>query len=214
MKLNINNRAIVAYTNTLEKMHRSALPNTIRNTLNNAIYDVKTNTMPKEAAKDFKKRSPNFFKSQSRFENAKGFNVSLMKGVVGFVSKGLKGSDNYAVKDLEQQEEGGKIGGKSFIPLNQSRVGNSFNKNVRKEFRLTNITKIVNARNQKGISKKQQFVRAIVKAGVGGYVMGSTNKGDNFVWKVTSIGEHTYNYKTTHFGLQRLYDFQKGRKVV
>ena len=77
MKINVNNRAIVAYTNTLENMHRSALPNTVRNTLNNAVYDVKTNTMPNSANDTFKKRSPNFFKSQSRFET----NFCIIKNI-------------------------------------------------------------------------------------------------------------------------------------
>lgn len=212
MKININSMAVAKHTNTLEKLHRSALPNAVRNTLNNAVFDVKTKTMPKSAKEEFTNRSPNFFKSQSRFENAQGFNVSTMKATVGFVEGGLKGENNYAVKDLEEQEEGGIIKGKSFIPLNTARTGGSYNKLVKSNSRLTNIQRIVNARNQQGKTKAEKFVKAIIKAGNNGYVLGSEYKGDNILFKVNSISS---NLKTRNlkYKITPLYDYQKNRKI-
>ncbi len=212
MQLNINSNAVVAHTNRLESMHRSALPNAIRNTLNDVAMDVKKNTMPTETGKQFKKRTPNFFKANSRVEFAKGWNVNSMKSTIGFIEGGLKGGNNYAVKDLEQQEDGGVIGGKSLIPLNTARSGNSYNKNVKSNVRLTNIQKIVNARSQKGKTKGEKFVNAVLKAGVGGYVLGSTKKGENIVWKVNALKSEL---KTKSFKpkLTPLYDYVKNRKV-
>lgn len=212
MIININSTALVQHTNRLEKMHRSALPNAVRNTLNNAVYDVKTNSMPKKAGATFQRRNPNFFKSQSRFENAKGFDVNSMKATIGFVEGGLKGGNNYAVKDLESQEHGGNIDKKSFIPLNESRTGKSYSKNVRSNARLTNIDRIINARNQKGKTKAEKFVKAIIKAGNGGYVLGSEFKGQNILFKVSSVRS---NIKTRQlqYKLVALYDYQKGRSV-
>lgn len=212
MMFNINSTALVQHTNRLEKMHRSALPNAVRNTLNNAVYDVKTNSMPKQAGVDFTKRQPNFFKSQSKFENAKGFNVDSMKATVGFVEGGLKGGNNYAVKDLEAQEHGGSIDKKAFIPLNESRTGKSYSKSVKSNVRLTNIDRLVNARNQKGKNKAEKFVKAILKAGNGGFVLGSEFKGQNILYKVTSVRSNIKSRKL-QYKLIALYDYQKGRSV-
>ena len=79
MKLNIKSDAIVKHVNTLEKMHKSALPLVIRQTLNSAAFDVKKVTMPKEASANFDKRNPNFFKANSKVDQAKGFNISSIR---------------------------------------------------------------------------------------------------------------------------------------
>ncbi len=212
MKFNINTDEVVKFTNKLEKMHKSALPSAIRGTLNDAVRDVKTNTMLDESKKKFVNRSPNFFKSQSRYEKALGFNVDSMESSVGFVEGGLKGGDNYSVKDLEEQESGGTINKKSFIPLNTARISKSANKVVRANARLKSIKKIVNARNQKGKSKAEKFVNATLKAGIGGFVLGSTINGENILWRVDSLKS---NLKTRKFTpkLTPLYDFNKGRSI-
>ena len=57
MQLNINSDAVVKFTNTLEKLHKSGLPVAIRESLNNAAFDVKKRTMPKAAGDTFKERS-------------------------------------------------------------------------------------------------------------------------------------------------------------
>lgn len=203
--LNINTDQVVRWTNKLEKMHRSALPLAIRGSLNSAAKDVKQKTMPATSKASFVNRSKNFFKFNSRVEFAKGFNVKSMQAMVGFTSARLKGGDNFAVKDLEQQERGGKIGGKSFIAHKEAR-GGSNTKAVKPINRLSAITNIINAKNFRG-NKKQRLIRAIHRAGKGGYVLGSAISGENTLFRVKSLN------KKGAFKLTPLYDFKKGRKV-
>lgn len=201
--LNINTDALVIFTNKLEKMHRSALPLAIRGTLNNAAFDVKQKTMPKSAASTFTERKKNFFKANSRVEMAKGFNINKMASMVGFISNKLKG-ENFAVKDLEQQEHGGTINKKSFIPLDSSRGGNKA-RPVRPINRLSKISNIVNQKNLRG-PKKQRFIKAARKAGVGGVFLGGTSEGKETLFRVKSISKRG-------FRLIPIYSFKKGRNV-
>jgi len=203
--LNINTDAVVRHTNTLEKMHRSALPLAIRGALNNSAFDVKQKTMPLSAKNAFKERNKTFFKANSRVNRATGFNVKSMKATVGFFSNKLKGGDNFAIKDLEQQESGGSIDKKSFIPTDEAR-GESKVKLVRPRNRLSEINKIIKAKNFRG-NKKQRFIKAIHRAGKGGHVLGSSVMGENTLFKVNSLT------KKGKFKLTPLYDFKKGRKV-
>jgi hypothetical protein len=94
--------------------------------LNKAAFDVKQNTMLKSAEASFVKRQPNFFKANSRVEMASGWDLDKMQATVGFNSSGLKGgSNNHAVEDLEQQERGGTIKSRSFIPTDSVPDGGS-----------------------------------------------------------------------------------------
>jgi hypothetical protein len=186
MKLNINTDAVVRFTNTLEKLHRSALPVAIRTSLNSAAFDVKKRTLLKETGKSFTIRQKNFFKANSRVEQAQGFDMNNMKATIGMVEGGLKGGNNYAVKDLEQQERGGSIKGKAFIPLKTARVGGSNAKAVRPQNRLSAINKVVNARNAKGVNDRQKFNFAANQAGVGGFVI-AKYKAKEILWRVNSL---------------------------
>jgi hypothetical protein len=205
MKLNINTNAVVSFTNQLEKMHKSALPSAIRGALNNAVFDVKTNTMPSESKSTFVNRQPNFFKANSRFEKATGFNVKQMKAQIGFTKTSLKGLNNHSVDDLEEQEHGGAINKRSFIPLNAARLSGNKNKNVRANARLSSINKIVNARAVSGKNKKQQFIHAVDMAGKNGFVLSG-----KILWKINSMKK--INGKTK-INKTALYSFRKGRKV-
>lgn len=209
MQLNINTNEVVKFTVKLERLRASALPNAIRGTLNDAAFDVKQKTMPVQAQAEFINRTPNFFKANSRVEMATGFSVNTMKATVGFFSNNLRGDNNYAVKDLEQQEYSGSIDKKSFIPLDPARKSGHTSL-VKPANRLTAIKNIVVAKNMGAGSKKQQFIKAIYKAGAGGYVLGSNIKGENTLWRVDSIDP---NPEAKRFSLTPLYDFRKARKV-
>jgi hypothetical protein len=202
MRLNINRNAVVSHTNRLEKLHKSALPNAVRSTLNNAVYDVKTKTMPASADKTFTNRQKNFFKANSRFEKATGFNVDSMKATVGFIEGGLKGGNNYAVKDLEEQEDGGTINRKAFIPLKSARIGKSAGSVVRANARLSNIKKIINTKSNRSASKKQAFAKSAIAAGPGGFVLSGKT-----LWKINSFKRNGKINKTA------LYNFKKSRSV-
>lgn len=202
MQLNINSNAVVVYTNTLEKMHKSALPVAIRETLNSAAFDVKKNTMPESVKRSFIERTPTFFKANSKVEKASGFNVNSMQATVGFFSNNLKGSNNYAIKDLEQQEDGGSINKKSFIPLKTARSGNSNNKLVKPNARLSTINKIIDVRKSKEKNKRQAFVKSAIAAGNNGFVLSG-----KILWKINSFKRNGKIIKTA------LYNFKKGRKI-
>jgi hypothetical protein len=197
MQFNINSSEVVKHTNTLEKMHRSALPLAVRNTLNSVAFDVKKNTMPESAEKEFVNRAPNFFKANSRVEMAKGWNVDSMQSVVGFIPK------DQAVEDLEEQEYGGTIESRSFIPMDQSRAGGPATK-VRPVNRLMKIGKVVNANTMEGKTPQAKFMNAARKAGKGGYVLG--NLPDKTLWKIEAIDGRTIKKKP-------LYSYEKNRDV-
>lgn len=212
--LNIDTDAVVKFTAKLERMHKSALPVSIRGALNDAAFDVKTKTMPASSKQAFVNRSPNFFKANSKFEKAQGFNIKTMHSTVGMTPQGLKGTDNYAVQDLQEQESGGDIGHKALIPMNPARSGNSKNKLVRPNARLAQIRKAVNAKNMGGVrTKSQQFVKAVFKAGAGGTVIARNPKsGKEILWRVNSLSSSLKTKKFT-LDITPLYTVKKGRSV-
>ena len=208
MELNINCDAAVIFADKLERIGKSALPNAIRETLSATALHVKQKSMPGIAGKTFTQRNKTFFKANSVVDFAKGKDIYTMRSAVGFNSSKLKGGSNFAVKNLEQQEHGGKIGGKSFIPLTPSRVNNLFTKNVKANARFSRIKNLVKARNQKGPTKEQRFIQATLKAKKGGYILGGETKGQNTLFKVNQIPEKGQELKLT-----ALYDYSKNRKI-
>jgi hypothetical protein len=196
-------------TKKLEQIHRSALPIAIRTTLNKVAFDMKKNTLMQTSGSIFEKRNPNFFKANSRVDMAKGFNVNNMASQVAMVNTGLKGSNNYAVQDLEQQEHGGSIKKKSFIPLAPARASSSNSRAVRPMNRLSSIQKLVDARKARGVNERQKFIKSAIFAGKGGFVL-SEFKGKKIVWRVNSLDRMG---ESKSFKLTPLYTFEEGRTV-
>jgi len=217
--LNINTDAAVVFTNKLEKMKKSALPNAVRGALNKAAFHTKKETLPKSAKKSFVHREANFFKANSSVDMAKGFEVSNMKSTVGFISSRLKGSNNNAVKELEQQEEGGTIGGRSFVPIKTARTGNSPAKKVKVNYRLHSIKNVINANNgSKSLSAKQKFIRAAIVAkklyGNNAFVIGN-NRNRSGKLTLSRIDEVSSDLKTKKLRIKRtaLYTYNRGFKA-
>jgi hypothetical protein len=209
MRFNINTDAAVGFSNTLEKLGKTALPNAVRGTLNKAVFDVKKSTLDKFAAKNFTKRQMNFFKANSRFENAKGSVVKNMKATIGMVSTNLQGKNNFAVKDLQQQEHGGNIGGKAFIPTVFARRGNALKGLVKPNLRISLIKeKIINAHKQKAKNPSQGFVQAAIEAGSGGFVLYN-----NMVFRIDLPPRSVIKSKRTIIKRTPIYSAKKGRKV-
>ena len=205
MQLNVNTDAVVAFTNKLEQLHRSAFPIAVRSTLNSAAFDMKKDTILKSAKDNFTQRKPSFFKANSRVETAKGFDIKTMSSKVGFTG------DSQAVEDLEKQEHGGGIDGRSFLPFgskggaNPARSGNSYGKNIKPNARLKTM-KIVNPSKVSGKNDKEKFIKSVIHAGVGGFVLGNTK---NILWRVNSIK----GMRKGELKLTPLYTFKKGRDV-
>ncbi len=213
LTLDVNADAFVVLSNKLDRLSKSALPNAVRNTLNSTAFHVKKDTMLKHADKVFDKRQANFFRANSKVEMATGFDVNMMESRIGFFDNNLKNkSTNFAVKDLEKQEHGGQIGGRSFIPLNKARIGNSYLKNVRKDNRIGNLLNqdesIVHQRKIRGKSPGHKFKIAVKRAGRGGFVLGDY-KGKRILWRVNSM-DMTADGK---YKLTAIATYKKGRSV-
>jgi len=228
MLLNIDTTNISEHAQRLVDINRSALPVSIRGTLNDAVYDVKTRTMPK-SAQVFKKRQNNFFKANSKFDKATGFNINSMKATVGFYeNKLVHANTNYAVKELEEQEHGGVIEHKAFIAMKPARVGN---KMVRANARLAAIkdkivktSKVGRGKGGKLISvksKKQQFIRAAFfaekKYGKSAFVLGGRSSGGgktlSLINEIRGSGRYTKNKYNLEITRTPLYSVKKGRAV-
>lgn len=212
MQLNINTDACVVMTNKLEKLHKSAFPSAVRGSLNRAAFDVKKDTLLKHADEEFVKRQPNFFRAFSKVDMATGFNVNSMEATVGMTPQGLKGGNNHAVSDLEQQERGGTIEGRKFIPMDSARVGNSANRNVRPMNRISNIKNIISAKNNKSKTEKGRFLKSVFAANSGGYVLSELHKGRQILWRIDSISSSA-RHKRLIVKKTPLYTYDQTRDV-
>lgn len=213
----IDSSAVDKYAEKLATLHKSALPTAIRNTLNKAAFNVKQGTLADSAKKNFVNRDKNFFKANSTVKMATGWDIAKMQSEVGMIEKGLQGgSNNYAIKDLEQQEHGGKIDGKSFIAMRGARTGKNTNKKVRSNARMGTIPSNVTPINRRsGASRSQQFIRAAMYAikNSDGYVLGHQTKGGGrTLWKVDSV---SINVKSRRMRIKAtpLYNVKKDRSV-
>jgi hypothetical protein len=205
MRININTDAVVSMTNKLEKLRKSALPAAVCGTLNDAAFDVKTNTMLRSSKNNFINREKNFFKANSTYQKATGFNISTMKSSVGFVSKG---GTNHSVDDLEEQEHGGVIDNRSFIPTVFARKGKTHTGLVKPNAQLSKINRIINVNDSIGKNQREKFVIAASVAGRGGFVL----RGD-ILFRIDTAPKSNLRSKKANFKATPLYSFKKGRKV-
>lgn len=201
MQINVNSDAVVKFTNKLERLHRSAFPVVVRQTLNDAAYDMKKNSIESSTDKNFIKRKKTFFKKFSTVEQAQGFDIDNMKATVGFKSGGQ------AIRDLEDQESGGTIPNRELIPMKGARVSKSERKSIRANARIATVKNAVDARKFRG-SKGYQYHRAVYRAGKGGHVIAEYN-GKVILWRVNSLRRSANDSHK----LTPLYSVEKGRKI-
>ena len=201
-ELNVDTNEVIKFTNSLEKLNKYAFPNAVRNALNSTAFDVKKRTLQISADRNFTKRQPNFFKANSRVFMATCSDIHRMEAMIAMIDLG---GTNYAVDDLEQQEFGGKIGGKSFIPLDTSRTGKSYNRLVQKKNRLTGIRNVISTRNSSGSSAKQRFVKAVAFASVHSYIL--SDRGILF-------RKNSEKRIRGRFDLTALYSYQASRSIT
>ena len=210
--LSVNTDALVALTNRLEKLHRSDLPIAIRNTLTKAAFLTKKESLLKIVKSTFVNRNKAFFRAKSRFKAAQGFNVNQMKATVGMVDI-RRGGGDHAVRDLEEQEHGGVIKGRSFIPTDKARVGgnNASKVSPRNRIGKINISNIVRSRRSKGKNAAQRFVKSVIfaknKFGSGAYVLSR-----KMLFRIDSLNISKKGRKL-RLKLTPIYSFIKGRNV-
>lgn len=224
----IESKSVDELAGKLQQISRSSFPVAIRQTLNSAAFDVKKTTMPKESEKAFENRSKNFFKANSKVIQANGFNVNTMQSEVGFYENNLKNQPtNYTVKDLEQQENGGKIDGRSFVALKQIRNSSGLVKaNQRMESirekpitRMSQTGRVTNKSGSKQItlSKSQSFVKAAMRAikETDGLIMSKKNSdGEQIVSRVISVSQSLGKNRKLKIKTLRMYTVKKNRKVT
>jgi len=219
MQLNLDTSKVVQYADKLEQMSKRALPRAVKETLSKAALDVKKRTMPKSAEREFTIRRKNFFIANSTVDFAKMGRIQDMKATVGFFEGKLSGDKNFAVKDLEQQEYGGKIGGRKFIPLDSARVGKNRDRNVKRSIEsvkdIDNVFK-ASRKTYSGArikSKKQRWIRAAIAAkkkhGNAAYVLGNVKSGRQTLSKIDQVST---NRTTRRIEIKRtaVYSYKKG----
>lgn len=130
----VNMDKAIELTAKLEKLHRSAFPVAVRQTLNDVAFQTKS-TVPEIASKMFITRQKSFFRAFTIVDKATGFEVNKMKSSTGISS--LKG--DIVAEGLEKQEKGGVIKGRKLIPHNQSRISGSHRKKVSRRNLLSNV---------------------------------------------------------------------------
>jgi len=126
LNIKIDTSKFAELNKEFDKISRSAFPLAVKSTLSDAAFYTKKKTLLDVSQSVFTIRQKNFFKANSKADPAKGMNVNQMVATVGMYDNNLKtinGRKNYAVSELEQQETGGRIGHKSFIPMKWARKG-------------------------------------------------------------------------------------------
>ncbi len=142
LKLDVNTDSSIQLTAKLEKLHRSAFPSAVRNTLNQAAFESKKN-VPIYASKNFTIRQKNLFNRMTIVNKANGFNVNQMVSKVG-----IDGGKKSLSDGLEKQETGGNIKGRKLLSHDMARVSNSSAKKVKAKNYLSKVSNI-------GSSKKR-----------------------------------------------------------
>jgi hypothetical protein len=233
MRIRVDTSAFFEMNKVFTKIEKSAFPLAVRQTLSDAAFYTKKQTLLKVSNETFTIRQRNFFKANSRAEPAQGFDIDRMVATVGMWDQKLtkiNGRHNYAVDELEQQEVGGDIDHKTFIPMTKARKGGKGV--VREKFRYSDIGSAKDIiRAQKGsltgrgragghASKKQQFIRAAIMAQKMGksVFMGNKNpsKGSRTLFFINRLSIFS-NIKTRKRKLDikvtPIYNVKKGRAI-
>jgi hypothetical protein len=127
IRFNVNTDATIALTAKLERLNRSAFPNAVRSTLNDAAFHMKKKEILKSAKLNMTVRNRGLFKKFTGVQKATGYNLNSMQAVVGFVPKeGVKGGK--VPEGMEKNEVGGTDNtGAMYVPT--SRQQNRYDKN-------------------------------------------------------------------------------------
>lgn len=176
MKLDVNTDASIALSAKLEKLHKSAFPSAVRNTLNDCTFDMKSKTVLISAKKNFKSvKQPSLLKRSLLIKKATGFNVNSMTSTIGLI-KLDNVSDAYS-KGLEKQEKGGVIDDGARY-LKGARGSNNLLGKVRRE-NYYDKNKVISGRSKRKGTRKSKFVaRAYMSNKLNLPFFGNTSKGN------------------------------------
>lgn len=206
----VNTQELEAFSDRIGGLSRTTFPKIAKETINKVALVMKKDTLLKSAADTFVSRDKNFIKQTSRVDFAKGTNINDLSATVGFLSQTSK-KTKQSVQNLMQQEHGGVIGGRKYIPVNSARTGKSNRKGVSKSntLREIGIRNIVKQSNARGANNKQKFVKSVIFAGAGGFVQGELSNGVKMIWRVNSLNRT----KRGKFKLTALYIVNDSKQI-
>lgn len=164
MRLDVNTDATIQLTAKLEKLHRSAFPSAVRNTLNQTAFLAKKE-VPNQANKNFTVRQKNLFTRFVLVEKAKGFDVKNMSSRFGIDAS----TKSKLAEGLEKQEKGGIIKNRRVIAHDKARVSGSAKKKVRQANYLTKVANV----SKKGRRTKSKYI--MIKKGDKGTIFETKN---------------------------------------
>lgn len=137
MRLDVNTDASIVLTAKLEKLHKSAFPSAVRNTLNEVAFNTKK-IVPETAKKNFTIRDKNLFKRFVLVEKAQGFDVNKMASKVGVDAT----TKSKLAEGLEKQETGGIITGSKLIANDRARISGNNAKKVKQANFISRVGKV------------------------------------------------------------------------
>jgi len=189
MRINVDDKAIKSLTVNLRAINRTALPVAIRDTLNDAAFDDKKNSLHTSARRNFPGlKQPQFFKTFSRVNKATGYNINTMKSEIGMMDLG-KPSARRAIENMDKQEIGGIVND-GFSYLKASRGGKE-NGKVRRE-NYYDKGKVISGRSKtkrgRG-TKKSKFIARVFRAKKENKPMFFDSMRGNFLVKVKRVSK-------------------------
>lgn len=211
----VNAGAVVKYSAKLDRISKRALPRVVRNTLNDMARHTKQKTLISETNKEFTNRNKTFFKRFSRFEPAKMGNINDMQSTVGMVDND-RGKRDQAGRNLKEQQVGGRIGGRTLVPVDQARIRGKNERNIRKINRLDKIKVRFDTKQARTTKPKQRLIQssiyALKKYGQEAVIKHTRSTGKTFLLRVRRGGK---DIKTRDFniGVEFLYSVKKGRHI-
>lgn len=156
---------LIGFSHTLSKLHKSALPNAVRFSLNDAAKDVKFNTLQKNADKQFDVKKPSFFRAFSRFDLATGYNIGSMKATAGMVK--APNPKSVASTKIAQQQIAGTVTDRAYIGAKEQRKGGTESGLLKASYKkLTDIKPIVTTKDNyfgKAVKAKKENKPLLVK---------------------------------------------------
>lgn len=214
--IDVNTAALVKYSKKLDLMSKRALPRTVRNTLNTLAFDTKKKTLIEESNKAFINRNKTFFKRFSSVQMASGNKINTMRSKVGMTDSSRGGSPEQAGRNMTQQQVGGKIGGRTLIPIDTARIGRKHERNVRKENRIGNFDYQVRTKYSRNTKVKQMFVQSAIyvvqRFGSGSVIKHTRQDRKTILYRIERGGN---DVMTRRFKLKvtPLYTVKSGRSV-
>lgn len=214
--INVNTKELVKYSKKLDRISKRALPRVVKNTLNSMAFDVKKRTLIEESNKAFINRNKTFFKRFSRVKPVQTLEIHSMQATVGMVDAARAGRSEQAGRNMKQQQRGGRIGGRSLIPLDTARAQGNNSMRVLPRNRVGRIKTVLNTDISRAAKHRQRFIRgaifAVERFGNSAVIQHTAQNGKTYLYRIKRGGK---DIQTRKFNLSviPLYSVKRGRSV-